>query len=449
VLPFLDALNNVVWGPITLWLIGLTGFYLMVGLGFMPLRRIGFGFRQALGSIRSSKGEGDVTAFEGLTTALAATIGTGNVAGVAGAIATGGPGAVFWMWLIAFVGMATKYAESVLAVHYREVDDLGEHVGGPMYFIRNGLGPGWGWLATLFALFGTLAGFGIGNGVQAHEMALALKTSLGVPELLTGVVMAVITFLVLIGGIERIGKVTEVVVPFMAIVYVAGALVILLVHLGEIPAALGVIFSDAFTGQAVAGGALGTVIQKGISRGVFSNEAGLGTAPIAQAAAKPGDPVLQGTVAMLGTFIDTIIVCTMTALVIVISGLYTGDQSGVALTMAAFDKGLPGASWLVTFGTVFFTGTTILGWGYYSERCLEFLAGTRAIQPFRLVWVAVVVIGAVATGGVIWTVADILNGLMAIPNLIGLLLLSGTVFRLTRDYSFKEAQQPASLPPQR
>jgi AGCS family alanine or glycine:cation symporter len=449
VLPFLDALNNVVWGPITLWLIGLTGLYLMVGLGFMPLRRIGFGFRQALGSIRSSKGEGDVTAFEGLTTALAATIGTGNVAGVAGAIATGGPGAVFWMWLIAFVGMATKYAESVLAVHYREVDDLGEHVGGPMYFIRNGLGPGWGWLATLFALFGTLAGFGIGNGVQAHELALALKTSLGVPELLTGVVMAAITFLVLIGGIERIGKVTEVVVPFMAIVYVVGALVILLVHLGEIPAALGVIFNDAFTGQAVAGGALGTVIQKGISRGVFSNEAGLGTAPIAQAAAKPGDPVLQGTVAMLGTFIDTIIVCTMTALVIVISGLYTGDQSGVALTMAAFDKGLPGASWLVTFGTVFFTGTTILGWGYYSERCLEFLAGTRAIQPFRLVWVAVVVIGAVATGGVIWTVADILNGLMAIPNLIGLLLLSGTVFRLTREYSFKEAQQPASLPPER
>ena len=421
----------------------------MVGLRFMPLRRIGFGFRQALGSIRGSKGEGDVSAFAGLTTALAATIGTGNVAGVAGAIATGGPGAVFWMWLIAFVGMATKYAESLLAVHYREVDELGEHVGGPMYFIRNGLGPGWGWLATLFALFGTLAGFGIGNGVQAHEMALALKTSLGVPELLTGVVMAVITFLVLIGGIERIGKVTEVVVPFMAIVYVAGALVILLVHIGEIPAALGVIFNDAFTGQAVAGGALGTVIQKGISRGVFSNEAGLGTAPIAQAAAKPGDPMLQGTVAMLGTFIDTIIVCTMTALVIVISGLYTGDQSGVALTMAAFDKGLPGAAWLVTFGTVFFTGTTILGWGYYSERCLEFLAGTRAIKPFRLLWVAVVVIGAVATGGVIWTVADILNGLMAIPNLIGLLLLSGTVFRLTRAYTFQEAEQQAALPSQR
>jgi AGCS family alanine or glycine:cation symporter len=435
-LPFLDAINNVVWGPITLWLIGLTGLYLMLGLRFMPLRRIGFGFRQALASIRSSSGEGDVSAFEGLTTALAATIGTGNIAGVAGAIATGGPGAVFWMWLIAFVGMATKYVESLLAVHYREVDQLGEHVGGPMYFIRNGLGPRWGWLATLFALFGTLAGFGIGNGVQSHEMALALKTSLGVPELLTGIVMAVITFLVLIGGIERIGKVTEVVVPFMAIIYVLGALIILGAHLNEIPAAFGVIFQDAFTGQAVAGGALGTVIQKGISRGVFSNEAGLGTAPIAQAAAKPGDPVLQGTVAMLGTFIDTIIVCTMTALVIVISGLYTGDQRGVALTMAAFDQGLPGAAWLVTFGTVFFTGTTILGWGYYSERCLEFLAGTAAIRPFRLLWVAVVVMGAVATGGVIWTIADILNGLMAIPNLIGLLLLSGTAFRLTRDYEF-------------
>jgi AGCS family alanine or glycine:cation symporter len=268
-------------------------------------------------------------------------------------------------------------------------------------------------------------------------MALALKTSLGVPELLTGLVMAAITFLVLIGGIERIGKVTEVVVPFMAIVYVVGALVILGAHLDQIPAAFGLIFRDAFTGQAVAGGALGTVIQKGIARGVFSNEAGLGTAPIAQAAAKPGDPVLQGTVAMLGTFIDTIIVCTMTALVIVISDLYGGDQRGVALTMAAFDKGLPGAAWLVTFGTVFFTGTTILGWGYYSERCLEFLAGTAAIRPFRLVWVAMVVIGAVATGGVIWTIADILNGLMAIPNLIGLLLLSGTAFRLTRAYDFE------------
>lgn len=439
----LDQINAVVWGPLTLWLLGLTGLYLMLGLGFMPLRRIGFGARQAIASIGSNKGDGDVSAFASLTTALAATIGTGNVAGVAGAIALGGPGAVFWMWLIALVGMATKYAESLLAVHYREVDDRGEHVGGPMYFIRNGLGSRWSWLGTLFALFGTLAGFGIGNGVQAHEMALALNKSLGIPELATGLVMAAIAFAVLIGGIERIGKVTEVVVPFMAIVYVGGALVILLAHLGEIPAAFGLIFSDAFSGKAVAGGALGTVIRAGISRGIFSNESGMGTAPIAQAAAKPGDPVLQGTVAMLGTFIDTIVVCSMTALVIVISGLYGNGESGVALTMSAFNKGLPGAAWLVTFGTVFFTGTTILGWGYYSERCLEFLVGTRAIRPFRLVWVAVVVFGAVATGGVIWTIADILNGLMVLPNLVGVLLLSGTVFRLTRQYDFKANQLKA------
>ncbi|MDA1205869.1 MAG: alanine:cation symporter family protein, partial [Cyanobacteria bacterium] len=239
---FLDALNSLVWGPPTLWLLGLTGLYLMVGLRFMPLRRIGFGFRRAIASIRNSQGEGDVSSFASLTTALAATIGTGNVAGVAGAISVGGPGAVFWMWLIALVGMATKYAESLLAVHYREVDELGEHVGGPMYYIRNGLGPRWGWMASLFAVFGTLAGFGIGNGVQAHEMALALKISLGVPELLTGLVMAAIVFAVLIGGIERIGKVTEVVVPMMAVVYVGGALVILAIHLAEIPAAFGVIF---------------------------------------------------------------------------------------------------------------------------------------------------------------------------------------------------------------
>jgi AGCS family alanine or glycine:cation symporter len=442
-LELLDRINGVVWGPLTLWLIGLTGLYLMVGLRFMPLRRLGFGLRQAFGSIGSSRGEGDVTAFESLATALAATIGTGNVAGVASAIAVGGPGAVFWMWLIAFVGLATKYAESLLAVHYREVDALGEHVGGPMYFIRNGLGPRWSWLATLFAIFGTLAGFGIGNGVQANQLALALRTSLGVPELATGLVMGAIAFAVLIGGIERIGKVSEVVVPVMAAVYVGGALVILLSHLGEIPAAFGVIFADAFTGQAVAGGAVGVVIRQGIARGVFSNESGLGTAPIAQAAARPGDPVLQGSVAMIGTFIDTIVICTMTALVIVLSGLYGGDLSGVDLTISAFNTELPGSAWLVTFATVTFTATTILGWGYYSERCLEFLAGTGAILPFRLVWVAVVVVGAVVSGGVIWTVADILNGLMAIPNLIGLLLLSGTVFRLTRQYSFKAAGRSA------
>jgi len=440
----LNQINGLVWGPITLWLIGLTGLYLMLGLGFVPIRKIGFAIRQTISSIRSSSGEGEVSAFQSLMTAMAATIGTGNVAGVASAIGVGGPGAVFWMWLIALVGMATKYGECLLAVHHREVDPLGNHVGGPMYVIKNGLGKNWAWLAVLFAVFGSLAGFGIGNGVQAHELAKALDVTLGIPPLTTGIITAAITFAVIIGGIGRIGRVASAIVPFMAIIYVAGALLILAVHISEIPNALALIIQDAFSGQAVAGGAIGTMIQKGISRGVFSNEAGLGTAPIAQAAAKPGDPVLQGSVAMLGTFIDTIIVCTMTALVIVISGAWiplegADTAQGVALTMQAFDWGLPGGAWLVTFGTIFFTGTTILGWSYYSERCLEFLLGVQAIKPFRLAWVAVVVLGSVASFDVIWTITDILNGLMALPNLVALLLLSGTVFRLTRDYRFNRA----------
>ena len=438
---FLNTLNGWVWGPITLGLIGFTGLYLMVGLRFMPLRRIGFAVRAMVDSIRHTEGEGDVSAFQGLMTALAATIGTGNVAGVATAIGVGGPGAVFWMWLVALLGTATKYGESLLAVHFRETDALGEHVGGPMYAIRHGLGRHWGWLATAFAVFGTLAGFGIGNGVQAHELANALD-DYGIPALATGVVMAVITFAVIIGGIERIGRVAAVVVPFMAVLYVLGALVILLGHLAEIPAALGLILRDAFTGEAAAGGVVGVVIQKGIARGVFSNEAGLGTAPIAQAAARPGDTVLQGAVAMLGTVIDTLIICTMTALVIVISGAYGEGLAGVDMTKAAFAWGIPAGDHLVAIATMLFTATTILGWGYYSERCLEFLVGVGApLRIFRFVWVAVVVIGAVATFETVWTVADILNGLMALPNLVALLLLSPVVFRLTGEYRFSSRQE--------
>ncbi len=443
----LTEINGFVWGPFTLWLIGLTGLYLMLGLGFQPLLRIGFGFRAAITSIRDNRGDGDVSAFKSLTTALAATIGTGNVAGVAGAIAVGGPGAVFWMWLIALVGMATKYAESLLAVHYREVDELGEHVGGPMYFIRNGLGQKWAWLGWLFAFFGALAGFGIGNGVQSNAMAEALQNSLGVPPLITGIVVGAITFSVLIGGIERIGQVTQIIVPMMAFVYVLGAIIILLANLDKIPTAITLIFTNAFSGEAAAGGSVGVVIQRGIARGVFSNESGLGTAPIAQAAAKPGDPVLQGSVAMIGTFIDTIVICSMTAIVILISGIYSepayvsGSQN-VSLTINAFGNALPGFEWVVVFGTVLFTMTTILGWGYYSEKCLEFLVGIKAIKPFRLIWVAVAVLGAIASGGMVWTIAEILNGLMAIPNLIGLLLLSPVVFRLTRSYNFSPKSTP-------
>ncbi len=440
----LEEISSVVWGPATLLLIAGTGLYLMVGLQWMPLRRLGFALNATVASMRSNKssdqsGEGEVNAFQGLMTALAATIGTGNVAGVAAAIGAGGPGAVFWMWLAAVLGIATKYGECMVAVQFREVDSLRDHVGGPMYAIRNGLGPRWAWLGIVFALFGTFAGFGIGNGVQAHELASVLS-SYGVPPLATGIGMALITFVVIVGGIRRIGRVAGVVVPVMAGIYVLSALVILLLHIGEIPAALQLIVQDAFTGRAAAGGALGVVIQKGIARGVFSNEAGLGTAPIAQASARPGDPVLQGAVAMLGTVIDTLIICTMTALVIVISGRYMDSEQGVMLTKSAFDWALPGAGHLVSFATVTFTATTILGWSFYSERCLEFLAGVRPIRWFRLVWVAVVVIGATASFDVVWLIADILNGLMAIPNLLSLLLLSPVIFKITREYNFNRSQ---------
>ena len=440
----LADISSLVWGPATLVLIAGTGLYLMVGLQGMPLRRLGFALKAMVASIGSGKTsdqseDGEVNAFQGLMTALAATIGTGNVAGVAAAIGAGGPGAVFWMWIAALLGVATKYAECMVAVQYREIDALNTVVGGPMYAIRNGLSRRWGWLGVVFALFGTLAGFGIGNGVQAHELASVLS-SYGVPPLATGIGMALITFLVIVGGIRRIGRVAGVVVPVMAGFYVISALVILLLHISEIPAALQLIVQDAFTGRAAAGGAVGLVIQKGIARGVFSNEAGLGTAPIAQASARPGDPVLQGAVAMLGTVIDTLIICTMTALVIVISGRYLDSEQGVMLTKSAFDWALPGGGHLVSFATVTFTATTILGWSFYSERCLEFLAGVRPIRLFRLIWVAVVVIGATASFDVVWLIADILNGLMAIPNLLSLLLLSPVIFKLTRDYNFNRSQ---------
>ena len=440
----LAEISGFVWGPATLVLIAGTGLYLMVGLQGMPLRRLGFAVNAMVASIDSKNasdqsGDGEVNAFQGLMTALAATIGTGNVAGVAAAIGAGGPGAMFWMWVAALLGVATKYAECLLAVQYREVDELNTIVGGPRYAIRNGLGRRWGWLGVVFALFGTLAGFGIGNGVQAHELA-SILSSYGVPPLGTGIGMALITFAVIVGGIRRIGRVAAVVVPVMAGFYVISALLILLLHIGEIPAALQLIVQDAFTGRAAAGGAVGVVIQKGIARGVFSNEAGLGTAPIAQASARPGDPVLQGAVAMLGTVIDTLIVCTMTALVIVISGRYLDSEQGVMLTKSAFNWALPGAGHLVSFATVTFTATTILGWGFYSERCLEFLAGVRPIRWFRLVWVAVVVVGATASFDLVWLVADILNGLMAIPNLLSLLLLSPVIFKITRDYNFNRSR---------
>ena len=436
-----SPINSLVWGWPTVILIAITGIALMVGLRFMPLTRLVYGVRMMLAPADADAKDGEITPFQALMTSLSATIGTGNIAGVAGAIAVGGPGAVFWMWVIAVFGIATKYAEAVLAVRYRETDAAGDHVGGPMYYIRNGLGSRWAWLGGLFALFGMLAGFGIGNGVQAFEVSSALEAA-GVPRPVTGVVLGVLVFAVVVGGIRRIAKAASAIVPLMSILYVLACLVILLINITALPGAFGTIFSNAFTGEAAAGGALGQVILMGFKRGIFSNEAGLGSAPIAHAAARTTDPVRQGTVAMLGTFIDTIIICTMTALVIISTGAYAqvvdGERlSGANLSIAAFNTGLPGSGLVVTMGLVVFAFTTVLGWSFYGERCTSYLFGDKAVMPFRLLWVAMVVFASIAgTSGAIWGVADTLNGLMALPNLIALLLLSGTVFRLTRDYRF-------------
>ncbi len=432
-----DPINGVVWGWPMVLLIAFTGIVLMLGLRFMPLQRLPYGVRM-LWQREEGQNEGDITPFQALMTSLSATIGTGNIAGVAGAIAIGGPGAVFWMWVIAVFGIATKYAEAVLAVRYREVDGLGNHVGGPMYYIRNGLGPNWQWLAVLFAVFGMLAGFGIGNGVQCFEVSSALAM-LGIPRLVTGIVLGAVVFAVIIGGIQRIAQAASAIVPLMSVLYLLACLIVLLINIESVPEAFATIFGNAFSGEAAAGGAFGQVVLMGFKRGIFSNEAGLGSAPIAHAAAKTNDPVRQGTVAMLGTFIDTLIICTMTALVIITTGVYANGEAGAVLSITAFNTGLMGSGGVVTAGLVVFAFTTVLGWSFYGERCTEFLFGEKAILPFRLVWVAVVVIGSVAGDrGVVWGVADTLNGLMALPNLIALLLLSGTVFRLTRDYRFNQ-----------
>lgn len=433
-----SPINSFAWGWPTVLLISATGILLMLRLSFMPVLRLGYGLRLFLQRHDSSDKKGDITPFQALMTSLSATVGTGNIAGVAAAIFVGGPGAVFWMWVVAFFGIATKYAEAVLAVHYREVDPLGNHVGGPMYYIKNGLGQNWRWLGVVFAIFGMLAAFGIGNGVQSFEVAKALGT-VGIPTWITGVVMAALVFMVIIGGVKRIAQAATAVVPFMAIGYVLVCLLLLVVNAGAVPGAIGSIFSNAFTGQAAAGGAVATVILQGFKRGIFSNEAGLGSAPIAHAAAKTSQPVRQGTIAMLGTFIDTIVICTLTALVILSSGAMNGELSGSNLSIASFNESLGGSGWIVTLSLLFFAFTTVLGWSFYGEKCTEFLFGVNAITPFRLVWVAVVVIGSIAGDrGIVWGVADTLNGLMAIPNLIALVFLSGTVYKLTRDYAFSE-----------
>tara|TARA_Y100001968_G_C19398126_1_gene739467 strand:- start:506 stop:1858 length:1353 start_codon:yes stop_codon:yes gene_type:complete len=432
-----SPINSFAWGWPTVGLIAITGILMMVGLQFKPILKIPYGIKSiARGS--SNTNDGDISPFEALMTSLSATIGTGNIAGVAAAIAVGGPGAVFWMWLIALFGMATKYAEALLAVEFREVDALGNFVGGPMYYIKNGLNQKWHWLGGVFALFGVLAGFGIGNGVQSFEVSSALLT-IGIPRFITGIVLACLVFVVIIGGIKRIANAATSIVPAMALLYIFACLIVLLNNFNEIPSAFANIFTNAFTGKAAASGTLVQVILMGFKRGIFSNEAGLGSAPIAHASAKTNDPVRQGTIAMLGTFIDTIIICTMTALVIITTNAYTSGKSGSDLSIEAFNSGFPGSGWIVTLGLVIFAFTTILGWSVYGERCAMYLFGIKAILPFRLAWVGVIVIGSIAGDrGVVWSVADTLNGLMALPNLIALILLSGTVFRLTNNYKFDQ-----------
>jgi len=437
ILAGIEWLNGIVWGVPMLVLILGTGFYLTAGLKFMPMLKLGYGFKQ-LWEGRKSTEEGDITPFNALMTALAATVGVGNVAGVAVAISKGGPGAMFWMWCTAMVGMATKYAEAVCAVKYREVDELGNHVGGPMYYIKNGLGKNWMWLAMAFAIFGGIAGFGIGNAFQANQVAAALNSTFDVNPLVSGFAMAIFVGLVLIGGIQRLGMVAGKLVPFMAVVYVMGGLIIILVNIGQVPAAIATIVKSAFTPVAAVGGFTGAAvayaIQMGVARGIFSNEAGLGSAPIAHAAAKNKDPVRQGTIAMLGTFIDTIIICSITGLVIVITGAWTGDAKGAELSAVAFNTGLSGGKYIVTFGIVIFALTTLLGWSYYGEKCVEYIFGIKSIMVFRILWVIAIPIGATYELKDIVLVADTLNALMALPNLIALLLLSPIVFKLTRDY---------------
>lgn len=439
---FIGQINSFAWGPPMLSALGFTGLLLTLGLVFMPWRKVGYGFKLLFDKSEASKGQGEVKPFNALMTALSATVGTGNIAGVATAIALGGPGAIFYMWVIALLGMATKYAEAVCAVTYREVDDNGKYVGGPMYYLKNGVGesaPGLGkWLGITFAIFGAIAAFGIGNAVQVNSMASVLSANFSVPTYMTGIVVAVLVAVVIFGGIKRIAEVAGKLVPAMIVLYVGAALVILALNISEIPSAFSLIFTHAFTPAAASGGfagaAVAAAIRFGVARGVFSNESGLGSAAIAHAAAKTDNPVKQGIIAMLGTFIDTIIICTMTALVIITSGAWTSGKNGAELTSMAFGSSIPGGEYIVTISLTIFAFTTILGWSYYGERCWQFLFHEKSLIIYRIAWVIAALSFANFKVELVWNLSDTLNGLMAIPNLIGLILLAPMVFKVTREY---------------
>jgi AGCS family alanine or glycine:cation symporter len=437
----LNIVSSIIWGEYLLIpLMVIVGVYLTIGLRAMPWLKIPLAFQTLWqGREKKSQKKGDISPFEALMTALSATIGTGNIAGVATAIYFGGPGAILWMWVIAIFGMATKYAEAVLAVSYREKDALGNYVGGPMYYIRNGLGYNWRWMAASFSFFAMIAAFGIGNMVQSHSVAHEINSSFSVPTWFTGTIMATLTAIVIIGGVRRIAQIASKIVPLMTVIYIISALVILILNIEKIPAAFLLIIDSAFTGSAASGGFLGAsiwmAIRWGFARGIFSNEAGLGSAPIAHAAAQTNEPVKQGMVAMLGTFIDTLILCSLTAFVIIVTGAWESGLQGAPMTSLAFSIGLYGyGNYVVSFGLILFAFTTIIGWSYYGERCASYLFGTSIIFYYRIVWVLAIFIGAIVKLEIVWAFADVLNGLMALPNLIALLLLSPIVFSKTRQY---------------
>jgi AGCS family alanine or glycine:cation symporter len=442
VLNILTDIRNFIWGmPLLVLLVG-TGIFLTIRLKGLQIRGLVYSLYLAfIQRKEDDKEAGDISHFQALMTALAATVGTGNIAGVATAIVAGGPGALFWMWITGLFGMATKYAEAVLAIKYREKDEFGTMSGGPMYYISKGLGMKW--LGVLFAIFAAIAAFGIGNMVQSNSVAEAVKASLNIPHYITGIVLAIFTAMVVLGGIKSIARVTQVLVPVMIVIYIIGALIILMLKISVIPGIFALIFKSAFTPTAALGGFLGATLREtmreGVARGVFTNESGLGSAPIAAAAARTPNPVKQALVSMTQTFIDTLVVCTMTGLVILSSGLWTLDKTGAELTTLSFRKSLPGGvgEFVVTFGLIFFAYSTILGWCYYGEKSIEYLFRERAVKIYRIVFVIFVAVGTMLKLQTVWTLADIMNGLMAFPNLVGLIGLSSVIVAETNKHFYK------------
>ena len=447
------VVNGFIWGiPAMICIIGI-GLYLSIGTGFIQIRRFVYAIKHTLGKVFDKKEaeSGAMTPFQAVCTALAGTVGTGNIAGVAGAIAIGGPGAVFWMWISALLGMCTKFSEVVLAVHFRERNEKGDWVGGPMYFIKNGLPKKWHFLAVLFSVFGMVAVFGTGNATQVNTIVTAIDSvftsynlaeaeGLGTINLALGIFIAVCVALVLLGGIRRIGSFTEKLVPFMAVFYIILAVGVVIMNIGRVPGVFASIFGGAFDPRAFTGGVVGSMfisMRRGVSRGIFSNEAGLGTGSIAHASADTGHPVQQGLFGIFEVFTDTIVICTLTSLVILCSGIdiVFGQAAGADLTIAGFIASY--GRWVSIFTAVAlicFAFSTTIGWGLYGSRCVEFLFGTRVIRPFMVVYALVSIIGATLDLGLLWDISDTFNGLMVIPNLIAVFLLSGTVFSLTRDY---------------